>query len=86
VIVELWEESSNIVRIAAAIYCEREGQKAIIIGRGGQMLKKIGTLARKDLEFRLGTKVFLELFVKVREGWSEDPERYREMGLEFPKD
>ena len=74
VLVELWEESPNLVRIAAAVYCEREGQKAIIIGRGGQMLKKIGTQARKELEFRLGTKVFLELFVKVREGWRDSAE------------
>ncbi|MCI0351768.1 MAG: GTPase Era [Acidobacteriales bacterium] len=74
VLVESWEESPSLVKIAAIIYCEREGQKGIIIGRGGQMLKKIGTLARKELEFRLGTKVFLELFVKVREGWRDSPE------------
>jgi GTPase len=74
VLVELWEEEPKLVRIAAAIYTEREGQKAIIIGRGGQMLKKIGTLARKELEFRLGSKVFLELFVKVRDRWRDSPE------------
>ena len=74
VLVESWKESPKLLRIAAAIYVEREGQKGIIIGRGGQMLKKIGTAARKDLEFRLGTKVFLELFVKVREGWRDSPE------------
>jgi GTPase len=74
VLVESWEESAKQIRIAAVIYCEREGQKGIIIGRGGQMLKRIGTLARKELEFRLGTKVFLELFVKVRERWRDSPE------------
>jgi GTP-binding protein Era len=58
-----------LTRIAAAIYCEREGQKAILIGKGGAMLKRIGTLARKQIERFLGTKVFLELFVKVRENW-----------------
>jgi GTPase len=74
VLVELWEEEPKLLRIAAAIYTEREGQKAIIIGRGGQMLKKIGTLARKELEYRLGSKVFLELFVKVHDRWRDSPE------------
>lgn len=69
VLVESWDESPKLLRIAATIYCEREGQKAILIGRGGNMLKRIGTAARKELEFRFGTKVFLELFIKVREGW-----------------
>jgi GTP-binding protein Era len=58
-----------VTRIAAAIFCERSGQKAILIGKGGVMLKQIGTAARKELESLLGTKVFLELFVKVREDW-----------------
>ena len=58
-----------LTRIAAAIYCERTGQKAILIGRAGEMLKKIGTAARKDVESLLGTRVFLELFVKVQEDW-----------------
>jgi len=74
VAVETWEESSKLTKIAAAIYVEREGQKGIVIGRGGQMLKQIGTAARKELEYRLGTKVFLELFVKVREGWRDSRE------------
>jgi GTP-binding protein Era len=58
-----------LTRIAAAIFCERTGQKAILIGKGGEMLKKIGTTARKDIEGLLGTRVFLELFVKVQEDW-----------------
>jgi len=71
VVVEQFEESERLVRIAATIYCEREGQKAILIGQRGAMLKKIGTSARHDIEKLLGTKVFLELFVKVRENWRE---------------
>lgn len=75
VIVERWQDPPKpaaATRIAAAIYCEREGQKAIIIGKGGAMLKKIGTNARVELEKLLGGKVFLELFVKVREDWREN--------------
>jgi GTP-binding protein Era len=71
VMVERFEEESKLTRIAAAIYCERESQKPILIGKGGQMLKKIGTNARKEIEIMLGTRVFLELFVKVRPGWRE---------------
>jgi GTP-binding protein Era len=74
VIVDSWEESPKLVRIAATIYCERAGQKSILIGRSGQMLKKIGMAARQELERRLGVKVFLELFVKVREGWRNSRE------------
>ena len=58
-----------MTKIAAAIFCEREGQKAILIGKQGAMLKQIGTAARKDIESLLGTRVFLELFVKVQEEW-----------------
>ena len=71
VIVERYEEEGKLVRIAAAIYCERESQKPILIGRGGQMLKKIGTGARQQIERMLEKKVFLELFVKVKPGWRE---------------
>jgi GTP-binding protein Era len=74
VIVEQFEEGARLTRIAATIYCEREGQKAILIGRGGQMLKKIGTRARLEIEQMLQTKVFLELFVKVRAGWRNSRE------------
>lgn len=67
--IESFEAGDKLTRIAAAIYCEREGQKAILIGKGGAMLKRIGTSARKQIERLLGNKVFLELFVKVRENW-----------------
>jgi len=57
--------------VAATIYCDREGQKAILVGKGGQMLKRIGTAARHNIERMLGTRVFLELFVKVQPGWRD---------------
>lgn len=71
VIVESFEEGSKLTRIASTIYCEREGQKGILVGKGGQMLKKIGTNARMQIERMLGTKVFLELYVKVTPGWRD---------------
>lgn len=71
VMIERFEEGERLDRIAAAIYCERDGQKAILIGKGGQKLKDIGTAARLELESLLGKKVFLELFVKVKPGWRE---------------
>ncbi len=71
VIVDSFEEGKKLTRIAATIYCEREGQKGILVGKGGQMLKKIGTSARLQIERMLGTKVFLELYVKVQPGWRE---------------
>lgn len=73
VVIEKFEEGEKLDRISAAIYCERDGQKAILIGRGGQKLKEIGTLARLELESLLSKKVFLELFVKVKQGWRESP-------------
>ncbi len=71
VLIEQYEEGSRLTRIAATIYCEREGQKAILIGKQGSTLKKIGTAARLQIERLLNTKVFLELFVKVRSGWRD---------------
>ncbi|MGO9401967.1 MAG: GTPase Era [Terriglobales bacterium] len=71
VLIEQFEESPRLTRIAAVIYCERYGQKAILLGKGGQMLKKIGTAARLDIEKMVGTKVFLELFVKIKAGWRD---------------
>jgi GTPase len=71
VVIEQFGEGKKLVRIAGVIYCEREGQKRILIGRQGQMLKKIGTEARLEMERMLGTRVFLELFVKVRPNWRE---------------
>jgi GTP-binding protein Era len=74
VLVEQFEEGDRLTRIAATIYCEREGQKGILVGKRGQMLKKIGTGARLQIEKMLGTKVYLELFVKVRPGWRDSRE------------
>jgi GTP-binding protein Era len=71
VLVEKFEEGKRLTRIAAVIYCEREGQKRILVGKQGLMLKKIGTAARIEIEKMVGTKVFLELFVKVQPGWRE---------------
>ncbi len=71
VVVEEFEEGKRLTRIAATIYCEREGQKGILVGKGGQMLKKIGTAARLQIEKMLGTKVFLELYVKAQPGWRD---------------
>src|SRR6266705_1588385 len=71
VIVEQFEEGTKLTRIAAIIYCERDSKKGILIGRQGQMLKKIGTAARLEIERMLGKKVFLQLFVKVRANWRE---------------
>ena len=71
VIVDQFEEGQKLTRIAATIYCERASQKAILVGKSGQMLKKIGTAARLDIERVVGTRVFLELFVKVQPGWRE---------------
>ncbi len=71
VIVDNFEEGARLTRIAATIYCEREGQKGILVGKGGQMLKKIGTSARLQMERMLGTKVFLELYVKAEPGWRD---------------
>ena len=79
VLIEQFEEKPRLTRVAAAIYCEREGQKAILVGKGGQMLKKVGTAARLQIEKMVGTKVFLELFVKVRSGWRESREFVEEL-------
>lgn len=66
-------ENNNIININAAIYCEKESHKGIIIGKNGQMLKRIGSLARNDIEKLLGSRVYLELWVKVRKDWRDDP-------------
>ena len=71
VIVDNFEEGARLTRISATIYCEREGQKGILIGKKGEMLKRIGTSARLQLERLIGTKVFLELFVKVEPNWRQ---------------
>jgi len=71
VVIEQFEEGAKLTRIAAVIFCERDGQKRILVGHRGEMLKRIGTAARIEIERMLGTKVFLELFVKVRQNWRE---------------
>jgi GTP-binding protein Era len=73
-------------RVEQTIYVERESQRKIVLGAGGATIKQIGADARKEIAELAEQKVHLFLFVKVREGWSEDPERYRQMGIEFPKD
>jgi GTP-binding protein Era len=84
---ESWtERKDGSVRIEQTIYVERDSQKKIVLGKGGQSIKAIGEAARRELTDILEKKVHLFLFVKVREGWGDDPERYRQMGLEFPKE
>jgi GTP-binding protein Era len=73
------------VRIEQTIFVERESQRKIVLGKGGQTIKAIGQAARKDIAEIAEAPVHLFLFVKVRENWGDDPERYREMGLEFPR-
>ena len=74
------------MRIEQTIYVERESQRKIVLGKGGQTIKAIGAAARAEIAAPIEHPVHLFLFVKVREGWGDDPERYREMGLEFPKE
>ena len=84
---EVWKElRDGSVRIEQTIYVERESQRKIVLGKAGQTIKAIGAAARADIAEAIDQPVHLFLFVKVREGWSDDPERYREMGLEFPKE
>jgi GTPase len=73
VLIDEWEEKPRLTKISATIHVERPGQKIILIGNKGQMLKKIGSEARQNMEGLLGTKVFLSLFVKVKPHWREDP-------------
>jgi GTPase len=84
---EIWKElRDGAVRIEQTIYVERESQRKIVLGKAGATIKAIGAAARPEIAAAIGQPVHLFLFVKVREGWSDDPERYREMGLEFPKE
>jgi GTP-binding protein Era len=78
--VTLWEESKKLIKIAADIYVEKPGQKGIIIGKQGKTLKEIGTRARKDIEGLLGTKVYLELFVKVVPDWRRKKSALTDLG------
>jgi len=84
---EQWKElRKGDIRIEQTIYVERESQRKIVLGKGGQSIKAIGAEARKEIAEIVEKPVHLFLFVKVREGWGDDPARYREMGLEFPKE
>jgi GTP-binding protein Era len=80
-----WKEQKNGVRIEQTIFVERESQKKIVLGKNGATIKAISMAAREELQGILDQPVHLFLFVKVRENWSDDPERYREMGLTFPR-
>ena len=83
---ESWKElKDGSVRIEQTIYVERDSQKKIVLGHKGETIRSIGQASRKDIGEILEQKVHLFLFVKVRENWGDDPERYREMGLEFPR-
>jgi len=84
---EKWEERKDgSVRIDQVVYVQRDGQKAIVLGKGGATIKKIGELARTELEDLFGRRVHLFLFVKVREDWAENSEHYKEIGLDFPRE
>lgn len=82
---ESWEQKKDgSIRIQQVIYVQRDSQKKITLGKDGQTIKTVGQLAREELEGMLEARVHLFLFVKVRENWTDDRERYREMGLDFP--
>jgi GTP-binding protein Era len=81
-----WQEREKSVRIEQTIYVERDSQKAIVLGNGGRMIRQLSMQARHELAQILEKPVHLFLFVKVRQNWGDDPERYRELGLTFPKD
>jgi GTP-binding protein Era len=84
---ESWKElRGGNIRVEQTIYVERESQRKIVLGKGGQTIKAIGEASRREIAEIVEHKVHLFLFVKVREGWGDDPERYRAMGLEFPKE
>jgi len=84
---DVWKELRNgSVRVEQTLYVERESQRKIVLGKGGQTIKAIGAAARCEIAAAIEQPVHLFLHVKVREGWEDDPERYRAMGLEFPKE
>ncbi len=82
VVIEKYEEEGELRRIAATIVVEREAHKGMVIGQGGERLKRIGSEARQELEHLLQAKVFLELWVKVRSGWADDEARLKSYGYE----
>ena len=81
VVIDRFEEEGNLYRIYASIYVERDSQKGIVIGKGGEKLKEVGTAARKEMESFFDRKIFLELHVKVKKNWRDDPETLRSLGL-----
>jgi GTPase len=84
---EVWKElKDGSVRIEQTLYVARESQRKIVLGKGGQTVKAIGAAARAEIAAAIEQPVHLFLHVKVREGWADDPDRYRAMGLEFPKE
>ncbi|MEJ0076531.1 MAG: GTPase Era [Alphaproteobacteria bacterium] len=84
---DTWKDlRDGSARVEQTIYVERESQRKIVLGKGGATIKAIGAEARKEISELAEQKVHLFLFVKVREGWGDDPERYRSMGIEFPKE
>ena len=83
VAVEQFKEEGNLLRISAVIYCERDSQKGILIGKGGLALRKVGTEARKDIEAFFEKKVFLELFVKVEKDWRNREQKLRGFGYQL---
>ena len=81
---EAWEEfKDGSAKVSQVIYVARDNQKAIVLGKGGSRIKQVREAAQRELEAMLERKLHLFLFVKVRENWQDDPERYREMGLDF---
>jgi GTPase len=82
---ETWDESESAIKIAQAITVQREGQKKIVIGEKGAMVKAVGIASRRELEKMTGKRVHLTLFVKVRAGWKDDIESFRALGLEYRK-
>jgi len=84
--IEKWEtRADGLLEVAATIYCERQTHKGILIGRGGSMLKRIGADARRELEFEFDQKVFLQLWVKVKEDWRNNPAQIRNFGYDDPQ-
>ena len=78
-LIDSFDESEKLIKIRATMYVEREGQKGILIGKGGETIKKIGTQARKELESILGSHIFLELFVKVQANWRQNAAVVRQL-------
>ncbi|MDP6709176.1 MAG: KH domain-containing protein, partial [Alphaproteobacteria bacterium] len=83
---EAWQDRPDgSARVEQVIYVARETHKGMVLGKGGRMVKRVGARAREELGKALGRKIHLFLFVKIRPHWQDDPERYREMGLEYPR-